>query len=435
MMKRISTVAVLLVVLAGYGRALAAETSDVDLAPGDELPRQKWINALKHVDPDWHAVSGEWRWSEEGLTTEPSIMSRVILPFEIEAGYDLKAEFTRTTGDGSITIVLPVGRRQCQMFLAGWWQTVHGVGRIDGVEPHDAKNPARWKPGKLTNERRYQVEISVRTEKDEATINVSLDGESIIAWTGKQSSLSIAPYMRLPYLKRSGIGAYDSTVTFHTVLLRSVSGKARFSPRPDLPFEQGPEEDWTELLTDVDLTRDVVEGQWYQDDGAVAVAPGALKENYMRLMLPGEVEGSYDLVAEFTRIKGNDSVTVTLPVGTKACTLHCSACVGGISGLERIDGKNIVNPHNPAVRRPGSLINGRRHTVLASVRRLPQGAIDEADVLIDVWLNGKPYVRWWGRESSLSLDAWKLPVPRRVGVGANVSVAKFHSVRLRKVSE
>lgn len=434
-MKRLSTLAMLLIVLAGTGRSLADEVSKVRLAPGDALPQDKWIDALGDVEPQWHVVSGEWRFTDEGLTTAPSILSRVMLPFQLDGGYDIKAEFTRTTGEGSVSIVLPVGRRQCQLFLAGWWQTVHGIGRIDGVEPHDSANPARWKPGKLTNDRRYQVEVSVRPEKDDVTINVALEGKPIIAWTGNQDSLSIAPHLRLPYAKRAGVGAYDSTVTFHVVSLRSVSGKATYVPRPDPPFEVGPEEDWTELLTDVDLKRDVVQGQWYQDEGAVAVAPGALKKNYMRLMLPEVVEGSYDLIAEFTRMKGNDSVTVMLPVGTKACAFHCSACIGGISGLERIDGKNIVDSHNPAIRRPGAILNGIRHKVAASVRRLPQGAIDEADVLIDVWLDGKPYIRWWGLESSLSLDAWKLPEPRRVGIGANVSIVKFHSVRLRRVSE
>lgn len=430
----LTTTVPLLLVLGGVtGRAAAAERAAVKLKPGDALPRNRWVDALAYVDPDWDVVSGDWRREEDGLTTEPSKMSRVMLPFEIHGDYDLEAEFTRTTGEGSVSIVIPVGERACQLTLAGWWQMMHALWRIDGRDPRDHDNPAKFRPGKLVNERAYRAFISVRTEGDDATIGVSLDGKPIIAWKGRQSSLSVVPYMDLPYPMRAGIGAYDATVTYHSVKLRSVSGKTELAPRPAPPFEDRPHDGWIDLLAGVDPDRDAVHGRWVRLKEAIAVAPASAREGFVRLMLPEEVERSYNLVAEFTRIKGSESVTINLPVATRACTLHFGSFLGGKAGLEQIDGKDIGHDHNPALRRPGSLVNGVRHTVLVGVQLTPCPRIDDHDVLIDVWLDGRPFVRWSGKESSLDLASWKFPERRRVGLGSNHGVVVFHAVRLKKV--
>jgi hypothetical protein len=91
-----------------------------------------------------------------------------------------------------------------------------------------------------------------------------------------------------------------------------------------------------------------------------------------------------------------------------------------------IDGMNIVDPRNPALRRPSPLVNGKKHQVLARVRTAGQ------QVSMGVWLDGKPFLRWSGRASQLGLDpSWSLPERNRLGVGANVSAVTFHTVRVR----
>jgi len=412
----------------------AATPADVKLEPGDELPRNQWVDVLQYVDPSWDVVSGGWWREEGGVTTEPSKMSRIMLPIEIGGSYDIKAEFTRTSGKDSINLIIPVGQRTCRLTLAGWAQTAHGLGKIDGRTGSDRANPARFTPGKLVNDRRYRVLASIRTKKDDVTIDVSLDGKPIIAWKGKQSSLSVTPYTGLPYSKRAALMAYDSTVTYHSASLRSISGKTKLAQRPEPPFDDGPNDRWVDLLANVDLKRDTIHGHWFRLEEAISVAPVSADEGLVRLMLPEVVDGSYDLVAEFTRNQGSDSVTIALPVGIRTCILHFSACNGKNAGLEQIDGKRIVDAHNPAVRRPGSLVNGRRYKALVSVRLLPSPGVDDDDAVIDVWLDGRPYVRWSGRASLLDLGAWKFPEPRHVGLGANRALVTFHSVRLQNVS-
>jgi hypothetical protein len=409
----------------------AAETADVKLKPGDELPRDRWIDALKYVDPDWHAVNGDWRREEGELITEPLPLSRIMLPFEMEGSYEISAEFTRTDGDDHAFILLPIGRRLSPLLMSGWGGQAHGLMRIDGFNSYALDNPATFRPGKLVNDRRYRVLVSVETKKTEATVKVSLDGKPLIHWSGQQSSVSEVPQFALPYPQRPAVGAYEARVIFHRIALRSTSGKSRLAPLPVPPCRDEEGEGWSDLLAGVDVNRDTIDGRWARVEEGVAVAPAALSEGRVRLMLPEEIEGSYNLVAEFTRTKGADSIGITLPVGTRSCTLHFSNGGGTNTGLESIDGYGF-HRLNPAMRRPGGIVNGQRHKVLVGVRLVRSTLLDDPAVLIDAWLNGKPCVRWKGRASSLT-TAWKLPQTRHVGLGACRSLVTFHSVRLSRV--
>ena len=403
------------------------------LKSSDTLPRGKWVEILPLVDLSWHTVSGQWHREKRSLVADPQPLSRTMLPIEINGDYDLSAEFTRTHGDNSITVMIPVGQRTCQLTLAGGRPAVHGLDLIDGRSVCEPENPAVFRPGSLVNDRRYRVLISVRMKDRAATVRVWLDRQLLITWEGKQSSLGIAPVWQLPYRQRAGLGSDDGSVTFHAASFRSVSGTAKLASLPAAPFEQAPGEAWSNLLADVDLDRDTIHGDWCRLKDGIAVAAAAAEEPAVRLMLTATVEGSYNLVAEFTRTRGGDSAAVTLPVGTRACTLHFSAFGGQVSGLDRIDGKGLADPSDPAIRRPGGLVNGHRYTALVSVQLLPCPRLDDHDVLIDVWLDGRPLLRWSGRESSLGLDpVWSVPERRHIAIGGNRSLVVFHSLRLKK---
>ena len=67
----------------------------LELKPGEALPRGKWVDVLQYVDPSWHTVSGEWRREGTEIDIDPQPASRIILPIDMDGGYDLRAEFTR----------------------------------------------------------------------------------------------------------------------------------------------------------------------------------------------------------------------------------------------------------------------------------------------------------------------------------------------------
>ena len=77
-----------------------------------------------------------------------------------------------------------------------------------------------------------------------------------------------------------------------------------------------------------------------------------------------------------------------------------------------IDGRSECEPENPAVFRPGSLVNERRYRVLISVRT------KDRDASIQAWLDGKPLIAWKGKQNALGLaPVWQLPTAGGPGWG------------------
>lgn len=403
--------------------------SMVVVGRGERLPEAEWVDVLRVVDPSWDAVSGRWYYRGTDLTAGPEPFSRLMLPVELQGSYDLEFEFTRLTEhDWPTGLIFPVGSRACLLYLDAW--QVHGLERINGRMVEDRLNPAVRRPSILLSGQRYAVTVAVRLEGDRAKIDVTLDGEPLVSWSGRQESLDVASWWRLPNPLRPALLAHGAAATYHVALVRVVSGESRMTTRPQPPAVDLDDPQWADLLAGLDLERDTIHGRWRQVEDGVAVAPAAQDDPFVRLMLPHSVEGSYDLMAEFTRTLGADSVTFTLPVGARQCTLHLSAASGQIGGLERIDGLAIGSRYNPAVRRPSALVNGRRYQVLAQVRT------DGKNASVAVWFDGKPFVQWAGCQDLLSLDCvWMLPEAWRVGLGANRNNVTFHTVRMRSVAQ
>jgi hypothetical protein len=426
--------------IAAAAEAKAAVPPPLLLGPGEPLPEGKWVDVMTPVDPDWDTVSGAWHrgawdglsgtWRQQGthLTVEHSNFQRIMLPVELEGSYELKVEFTRRSGNYGLPIVFPVGRRSCVLSLADRWDTLHGLSLVDGRKTEGHSNPAVYTPGKLVNLQRYGVLLAVQLEGSRVKVDVSLDGQPIISWSGRQESLDVEPMFTLPKPYRPALAANDTDLVYYSALVRASDGKARMAPPHVSPKVDLDDRGWVDLLKDVDPDRDAINGRWVKLGGGIEVAPVSHDTRYVRLMLPRSIDGSYDLVVDFTRTKGFDSVTFALPAGARQCALHLSAWAGHSGGLEAVDRLTISDICNPALRHPSSLVNGQRHRLLAQVRTREDNAV------VDTWLDGKPFVHWAGKQSSLDISKeWSLPERWRAAVGANQCGVTFHAVRLRPV--
>ena len=105
--------------------------------------------------------------------------------------------------------------------------------------------------------------------------------------------------------------------------------------------------------------------------------------------------------------------------------VNLSGFDGKYSWIDMIDGHGKDgNPTAVYVK----ILNGRKYELLIKVRLQKQSAS------IDVLVNKVPFIRWRGKESSLSLyKEWSLPETQRFGLGANEPTT-FHSVNLKMVS-
>jgi S1-C subfamily serine protease len=186
-----------------------------------------------------------------------------------------------------------------------------------------------------------------------------------------------------------------------------------FAPKDQPP----PPSAWpgaTDLMATADAAKDALKGKWIQADGQL-VSP---YEPYARLQLPAVPKGSYRFETQFTRI-GGDCIGVVFPVGKTSALLVVSGWAGKVSGIAFIDGKDA---DRNATTRDGSISNNRKHTLQLDMRLL-----DTQRARIAIRLDGKPYLDWEGKRSSLTPDrAWRLRRPGSLGIGAYNARVVFH---------
>lgn len=173
------------------------------------------------------------------------------------------------------------------------------------------------------------------------------------------------------------------------------------------------------LLSAVQLDKHVVSGKWRKVGQGLQVDPS----RSARLMLPAKVTGSYSLTVEFTRLSGKDSLGVILPIGDRQCVFNLSVWGGEAHGIALIDG--AIARDNSTTLRPGKLENEHPYRLLIEVE------FDKNQASIGSQLDGRPFLKWKGRPSSLSLlDFWKLPRNDAIGL-VSFSKVDFHRVALR----
>ncbi len=191
-----------------------------------DLPRGQWTDVLKLVELKKRSAVGPWCSKEKTLVLEdPESPARAVIPVAPGGSYDLKIEFTRTDGDGTVGVILPVGARQCLAAL----NYKGGPSGLDMIDGHHANDNASTAPGALSNDRRYRLEINVRPDGSEAAITVALDDRTLFFYRGPTASLALAKDWAIPGRAALGLGG-EASIVFHTVQLRINSGTARTVP-------------------------------------------------------------------------------------------------------------------------------------------------------------------------------------------------------------
>ena len=141
--------------------------------------------------------------------------------------------------------------------------------------------------------------------------------------------------------------------------------------------------------------------------------------DYGRLEIPVNINGSYDVEVQFTRIAGNEGLCVIVPIGQAQCSAALSVRHGTYSGLDLVAGRSVRDSSNPTVTQPANVENNHRYTLVVRVRLR---AREQASV--DVSLDGKQYLpHWEGNMSSLTLDSgWSLHRTQLIGLAHGKAV-------------
>ena len=188
------------------------------------LPLGRVVDLLPLVDIKRDSTGGFWEWKGDVLvTSQPKKNATVLLPAAAEGDYRLEAQFTRTSGQDAVAMIVPVGGNLCLMTFSESSGKVSRLGVDVKLSRSERESKIRVEPGDLTNNQKHAVSVLVRLRGDVATIQVSLDGEPYFFWSGDPKAVS-ANGWPMPPVKQFAIGTNES-VTFHSVRLRPISGK------------------------------------------------------------------------------------------------------------------------------------------------------------------------------------------------------------------
>ncbi len=170
-------------------------------------------------NPAEHANLGTWRMEGNKLSNDHA-NSRIAIPIPLSGSYRLAAQFRRRSGADAAIIVLPVGNRNVSFEISGYKGVYHGLSYINGRHASDNRE-ATFRPGAINNGDLYQLEINVIVADDSATIQVNLNGTSILKWNGSLSSLSAPPVWTPSDRRRVGIGVVESSYEFSQIVLET----------------------------------------------------------------------------------------------------------------------------------------------------------------------------------------------------------------------
>lgn len=182
-------------------------------------------NILPALDVKSATVSGTWARKEKELIVTGN-KARLMLPGKISGSYTITVEFTRTSGEDSIGVVLPVGPGQCLLNLSAFDGEAHGIGLIDGKLARD--NETTIKPGQLKSNHPYRLIIEVEVKNSSASISSQLDGRPFLKWSGNPKSLSMFAGWKLPKPNQAGLYT-NSDVTFHSITINRLNPKMRMT--------------------------------------------------------------------------------------------------------------------------------------------------------------------------------------------------------------
>jgi hypothetical protein len=177
------------------------------------------IDLAALVDPAKDAVAGAWRpVVPSGVSVGEERYASLQFPFAPPEEYDLSVAFTRTAGDGSLTVLLASHKKSFGLAL-----DVKGEARFERVGNKIAKDNPTSVPVVIVNGRKYVVTVQVRNDR----VRALLDGQPLTEWKTDYKDLARYALWKVSDDGLCGIGANGAAVTFHSIELVEVTGKGK----------------------------------------------------------------------------------------------------------------------------------------------------------------------------------------------------------------
>lgn len=206
-------------------KAVQGELARLGVAPATAA---RWVDLLALVDPAKYTVAGQWTREDGQLTGADRQYALATVPITATGSYDLQLAFTPKSGHHA-GVILPLGAGRTTLGIGSYYGTRAGLSLVAGHKLGEG-NPTTVKSEDkktfLTVGARTTVNVSVRIKGAQADVTVTMNGEKIIAWSGKHLSLTVSDSWPLP-ANTFGLASHGSTILWHTARLRRLDATDR----------------------------------------------------------------------------------------------------------------------------------------------------------------------------------------------------------------
>jgi len=186
-------------------------------------------------------------------------------------------------------------------------------------------------------------------------------------------------------------------------------------------WEEVTTDDWTDLLSLVDLSRDHCAGDWKREDDGTLQSDTEISSRIHVKALPPD---NYRLRARFARVSGIEALAITIPVSDAQCRVVLCGWGGEQCGLDMIDGTHV--PFGNPTHTTFTCEAGVEHVLEVNV------VCKKTTARITASIDGTELFDWEGDTSRLSMAKYeRLDHDHCFGLGTYQSEFRFLELSIR----
>lgn len=198
------------------GQDLSVESRQLDTA-GEE------VDLLPLIDVDRDRVSGEWNVAEGRLTSPKAYGARIEVPYQPPAEYRLTVVAEPLDEPNGLILGQRLGGHRFLVLLNFMAddQSASALENVDGKNV--GANSTTTRTPLFKRGRPSEIIAVVRQD----SVEVSVDGRTIVTWRGDADRLSLSDYWQTPTDNALFVGAYDCRYRISRLTLEPLSGTGK----------------------------------------------------------------------------------------------------------------------------------------------------------------------------------------------------------------
>ncbi len=177
------------------------------------------VDLLKLADPAKCWTQGRWSTSDGKLLSPKEFGARLELPYSPPREYRMTLIVEPLDEPNGLLIGNRSGNEHRFVTLFSYAQGESHQSAIENVDGDNVGNDTTLQRTVFRKNQLSQVIVTVRSKR----VTMSVDGRTIVDWSGTPDQLSLSDYWKTPDDTRLFIGAYDCRYRFHRISLEPLS--------------------------------------------------------------------------------------------------------------------------------------------------------------------------------------------------------------------